>query len=229
MTGLRPRLFRNNLTKLAQIFGCEKWGEHFYTPHYQKHFRRLRNEPVTLLELGVGGWGDPTKGGSSLRMWQAFFPKGKVYGVDIQEKRLPGLTTFQGSQDDPDFLARIIDEIGRPNIIVDDGSHYTHHVIASFNILFPLLKDDGIYAIEDLQSSYWPSTEIEDWNGSPDVNAPHTSMNFLKGLVDGLNHAERENYEPNYFDLNIRSITFYHNLAFVEKGDNSQPSNMVKK
>jgi cephalosporin hydroxylase len=236
---LRSRLVRNDLNRLAELYGTDKFGSHFYTPHYQRHFQHLKNKPVTLLEIGIGGWAgdigyaDKTLGGSSLRMWKAFFPKGRIYGLDIQDKSSHDehrIKTFQGSQDDEAFLKSVIDEIGAPDIVIDDGSHYTHHVIKSFNVLFPLLKTGGIYAVEDLQASYWYSTAAEDWNGSEDLEAPHTSMNFFKRLVDGLNYEEfRHAYEPNYFDKNIIGMHFYHNLLFLEKGANNEGSNLVKK
>lgn len=236
---LRAYLAKNDLTRLAQLYGTDKFGAHFYTPHYQRHLQHLKNKPVTLLEIGIGGWtegigyADQTRGGSSLRMWKAFFPKGAIYGLDIQDKSFHDedrIKTFQGSQDDENFLRKVIGEIGSPDIVIDDGSHYTHHVIKSFEVLFPLLKTGGIYVVEDLQASYWHSTGDEDWNGSEDLTAPHTSMNFFKRLVDGLNYEEfRHDYEPNYFDRNITGMHFYHNLLFIEKGSNNEGSNLVKK
>jgi hypothetical protein len=236
---LRAFLAKNDLNQLAQLYGSDKFGSHFYTPHYARHFRDLRNKPVTLLEIGIGGWtdgkgyADKTRGGGSLRMWKTYFPKGRIYGLDIEDKSYhdePRIKTFRGSQDDENFLKKVIAETGAPDIIIDDGSHYTHHVIKSFNVLFPLLKTGGIYVVEDLQTSYWHSTADEDWNGSEDLSAPHTSMNFFKKLVDGLNYEEfRHEYEPNYFDRNITGVHFYHNLMFIEKGANNEGSNLVKK
>jgi hypothetical protein len=54
-------------------------------------------------------------------------------------------------------------------------------------------------------------------------------MTFLHALADGLNHAELDiaGYVPSDFDLSVTSITFYHNLAFVQRGDNRQPSNWL--
>jgi hypothetical protein len=54
-------------------------------------------------------------------------------------------------------------------------------------------------------------------------------MTFLKGLVDGLNHAEYDlvGYVPSLFDEWVHSVTFYHNLAFIEKGDNREPSTLL--
>lgn len=231
--------FAKDLTDLAKTYGTDKWGDHFYTPHYQKHFEHLKNEKIVLLEIGIGGWSngkgyaDASRGGSSLRMWKSFFPKAQIYGLDIQDKSFhdePRIKTFKGDQSDEKFLKSVIDEIGTPDIIIDDGSHYTHHVRATFNFLFPMLKDNGIYTIEDLQASYWESTDEEDWNGAEDLSAPHTSMNFFKSLVDGLNFQEfRHQHAPSYFDQHIVGMHFYHNLLFIQKGLNNEGSNMVGK
>ncbi len=35
------------------------------------------------------------------------------------------------------------------DIIIDDGSHMNRDVIKSFELLFPLLNDNGIYIVED--------------------------------------------------------------------------------
>ena len=112
------------------------------------------------------------------------------------------------------------------DIIIDDGSHLNEHIIESFKILFPKLKDGGVYAIEDIQTSYW-----ENFGGdSKNLNNPTTAMNFVKSLTDCLNHQEipDENYQESYFDKKIVSIHFYHNLVFIHKGNNIEESNMVK-
>jgi demethylmacrocin O-methyltransferase len=88
-----------------------------------------------------------------------------------------------------------------------------------------LLAPNGIYAIEDIQTSYWP-----DMGGtSDDLNSPNTSMSFLKSLTDGLNYAEylRPGYAPSYYDRHIVSMHFYHNLVFLYKGQNDEGSNRV--
>ena len=91
--------------------------------------------------------------------------------------------------------------------------------------LFPRLREGGIYAAEDLQTSYWPS-----YGGSLDLDAPQTSMAFFKRLADGLNHAEwiRPGYEPGFLDLNVASVHFYHNMVFVYRGKNDDESNILR-
>ncbi len=54
-------------------------------------------------------------------------------------------------------------------------------------------------------------------------------MNMFKRLTDGLNYEEfdRPGYEASYFDKNIVSVHFYHNVVFIYKGSNANGSNMV--
>ena len=229
-------LHGKDLSRLARLFGTDKDASHFYCQHYQTHFEALRLKNVNLLEIGIGGYDDPRQGGHSLRMWKAYFPNGRINGIDLLDKSAheeARIRTFAGSQIDEVFLKRVVAEVGTPDIIIDDGSHRSEHVIASFKILFPLLAPHGIYVVEDLQTSYWgsDSTVSGDWGGSSDLNASHTSMNFLKSLVDGLNYEEftLQDYVPSYFDKHIVALHFYHNLAFIQKGTNDEGSNMLGK
>jgi len=115
--------------------------------------------------------------------------------------------------------------MGSVDIIVDDGSHLNHHVIHTFEYLFPKLNDGGVYAIEDVQTSYWP----DHGGDSHDLNKTTSMMAYFKALADGLNHKEyiRPGYQPTYFDQKITSIHFYHNLIFIYKGNNNEPSNLI--
>jgi hypothetical protein len=91
---------RSNLNKLAKIYSCDKWGKHFYTPHYDTHFRRFRKKKINLLEIGIGGYDNPMVGGASLRMWKKYFSNGYIYGIDIHDKSLldeKRIKTFKGS------------------------------------------------------------------------------------------------------------------------------------
>jgi demethylmacrocin O-methyltransferase len=137
------------------------------------------------LEIGVGGYADPAAGGESLRMWQEYFPNAVIYGIDIFDKKMHEhgpIRIRQGSQEDEEFLRAVAHEAGAFDIIIDDGSHLNSHVIKSFSVLFPLLSHNGIYAIEDVQTSYWPQ-----FGGSSDeLNSKHTSIGFFKGLVVAL-------------------------------------------
>lgn len=217
------------LSELAVKHQTDKWGGHFYTQHYHRHFQHLRYENINVLEIGIGGYDDPLKGGESLRMWQDYFPNARIYGIDIADKTAHDsnrIKTFKGSQVDYKFLDKVVDAIGQINIIIDDGSHVNSHIIDTFKYLFPRLGNDGIYAAEDLQTSYW-----ESYGGNSFcLDRSGSAVNFFKSLIDGLNHKEFINprYVPSYFDKHIVSMSWYHNLLFLQKGENDEESNIVR-
>jgi hypothetical protein len=211
-----------DLVTWAWHYRTDKWGVHWYAAHYERHLAHLRREPITLLEIGVGGW-DYSEGGESLLTWQGFLRRARIVGLDIVDKTgLTGgrVTVLQGSQADEAVLRRIVEEHGPIHVVIDDGSHRPEHVRETFRILWPLLPDGAIYAIEDIQTSYWPS-----WGGSEDLHDPTTSMGMVKDLIDGLNHEEILGPRtPRSTDRTVRSVHAYHNLVFLEKGENVEGS-----
>ena len=213
---------RPTLPELARQFKTDKWGQHRYAQHYERHLGHLRDEPVNLLEIGVGGYPAPDQGGESLRMWKAFFPRAQVFGLDLHEKSAleeDRIRIFRADQSEAASLRLVAEQIGRLDVVVDDGSHLSSHVRTSFETLFPLLAVDGIYAVEDLQTSYWP-----EFGGSEDRHDRATSMALVKDLLDGLNYEEYVDptYAPTYTDLHVTEVHAYHNLVFVQKGANSE-------
>jgi hypothetical protein len=215
------------LTRLAIRHGTDKWGSHFYTPLYHDLFSRLRDRPIRLLEIGVGGYQLATVGGASLAMWAEYFPHGQITGIDIAEKRLtlpPRVKLFRGSQDDPAFLKTVCDERGPFDIVIDDGSHMPKHVVASFEALFPAVADGGSYVIEDIQTAFLPA-----FGGS--ISDGGATLKLVQTLIECLNHAEiavadRSRQFPAYAKQ-IKSLRAFHNLVVIEKGDNSEPSNFA--
>ena len=222
--------FWYDLNRLAQIHRTDKYmiGGHEYTPIYTEHFKKFQFRRNVILEIGVGGYNNPISGGNSLRMLKNYFPFSKIFAIDIYDKSFHEerrIQIFQGSQENQEFLIEVSKKIKNPHIIIDDGSHINSHVISSFTFLFPLLREGGIYVVEDTQTSYW-----KNMGGDCDnLNNTETTMGFFKTLLDGLNHSEFiiPGYKPTYFDLNIKSIHFYHNMVFIYKGANTEKSNAV--
>lgn len=139
-----------------------------------------------------------------------------IHGIDLYDKSLcreDRIFTYQGSQDDAEFLSRVADRIGEIDVVIDDGCHFSPQVIKSFEILFPRLKAGGLYVVEDVATAYW-----EDYMGSSDLLNPTTSMFFFKRLTDGIMHPHsRLNLSWTYADLHTASVHFYSNLVFVFK------------
>lgn len=209
---------RHNLNLLAMKHGTTKWGNG-YMDYYATHFGPLRRKKLNLLEIGVGGYQDPSSGGESLRLWQEYFPNAMIYGIDVIDKSYHDakrIKTFVGSQDDPQFLKQLTQSIGQVDIVIDDGSHHSQHIITAFNTLFPLLPDGAIYVIEDLNWSYWPQNG-GNWQ---DHFAAGTSMAMLKRIADGLNHQFIPRWEATEQDQQIKELHLYPQIAFIVKGNN---------
>jgi hypothetical protein len=212
------------LTRLAIVHGTDKWGAHFYTPIYHRLFAHLRDKPIRLLEIGVGGYQFAKVGGASLAMWADYFPHGRILGIDVFAKSLalgPRVSVQQGSQDDAAFLSRMSAEHGPFDIVIDDGGHAPAQVTASFDTLFPLLADGGLYVIEDVQSTFWPESGGSAADGGG-------TMRLARAILEYLNHAEIQVVQPDrtVADIarSVRSFRAWHNIFVVEKGDNTEPS-----
>ena len=102
-----------------------------------------------------------TADGKALLTWSYYFKNSKIVGIDIHkinldEKNLnrSNIDIHQGSQSDEKFISEIISKYKEFDIIIDDGSHLSKDVKKSFQLLFPALKNKGLYIVEDIQTSY---------------------------------------------------------------------------
>ena len=170
----------NELSLLAKKHDTDKgveglrWEDtyHGFTEYYHDYLKHLRDEKFVLLEIGVGGYDTIWDGGQSLKMWAEYFPNADIHGLDLYDKEIEGrFITHQGSQADENTLLELISQIGRPKIIIDDGSHIDSHIRTSYDTLFPLLAEGGIYIIEDAHVTYTPEGD--------EVTNPIGDLSFL--------------------------------------------------
>lgn len=139
--------------KLKKIFdkhGTDKSICHEYYEPYEENFEHLRDKKINLLEIGI-------RDGNSLRAWREYFSNGNIYGMDIHPSCIvmeeEGFNVVIGDQGLEDDLNKFGDT--QFDIIIDDGSHFTKHIVKSFHHLFNKnLKSNGIYVVEDLGCSY---------------------------------------------------------------------------
>ena len=196
----------------------DKWEQ--YLGMYQSELATFveRGAPVRLLEIGV-------QNGGSLELWSKYLPAGSVVrGIDIDEK--VGKLTFEGADivafvgdaTDGSTVERLFGN-ARFDIIIDDGSHCSSDVIASFRLLYPHLSHGGKYIIEDLHCSYFASHE-------GGFRASHSSIEWLKRLIDVLNadHIDAGSDVPPMerelmaeFRTSLARIAFYDSVGVVEK------------
>ena len=215
------------LTTIAIRHGSDKYGGHLYTPTYHRLFASIRNDPVRMLEIGVGGYEAERAGGLSLRMWAEYFPNAQITGLDISRKSIDigdRVQIFQGSQDDPAILKRLVEQRGPFDIVLDDGSHQVRHMLATFAILYPLMTENGIYLIEDTQTSFLPAL-----GGQP---SGHGTVFDLAHRLSLAMHALEGFSDPDVTSGLValgrmtESVSTYRNVSVFRRGANTYPSNM---
>ncbi len=204
-----------------------KWVH--YLPIYDQLFERYRsgmpgsapNRPIRMLEIGV-------LSGGSLELWRTYFgPEATIFGIDID----PACAAYDtpenpvriGSQDDPEFLTRVVAEMGGIDIVLDDGSHIAKHQRASLDILLPLLNEGGIYVVEDTQTAYW-----ESYGGG--LRRRGQIVGVAKTMVDGLNkwaYRGRIGKRAKLASTEIGSITFFDSIVAFRKATRIAPATRI--
>lgn len=199
--------------RVADIFFANKqqiiWKWLHYLPVYDQLFGPYVNSKVKMLEIGV------FKGGS-LGLWRKFLgDEAVIFGIDINPECAAydgdNASVRIGSQDDPQFLRSVVNEMNGLDVVLDDGSHVASHQRASFNVLFPLLSDGGLYIIEDMHTAYWPQFE-----GGRKRHG--TAVEFLKDKIDEIHKHYQKNGLNNAGAMSdIESIQFFNSIAVIRK------------
>ncbi|WP_231514657.1 class I SAM-dependent methyltransferase [Mycobacterium sp. URHB0044] len=221
--------------ELGAIFiktrGVHKWMH--YLPVYESVIDRSR--PIRMLEIGV-------LNGGSLQMWREYLhPRSVVVGIDID----PNCKEFEdpennihvriGGQQDATFLQEVNSEFGPFDLILDDGSHMTSHMVASFRCLFAsALGDPGTYVVEDVHTNYWKSYR----------DSSMSFVDFIAVLVDAM-HAHypgaeselkfRTGHPSSLRDVSVpritptlNSIEINDSIVVVRKGSRALPRSVYQ-
>lgn len=185
-----------------------KWTH--YLPIYEQHFQRFVNRPVNILEIGC-------LHGGSLQMWKRFFgPAANIVSIDInpeaKQHEEDQVHVRIGDQSDEAFLLSVVEEFGKFDIIIDDGSHICEHLTKTFSVLYQHVLDHGIYVVEDLHTNYWP-----DYGGG--LREPASFIELAKNLIDELNAYHTRGAVPvTEFTNSTMSMHFYDSMIVFEKG-----------
>ena len=178
-----------------------------YFPIYERHFLRFVGKQITFFEIGSG------RGGSA-QMWKQYFgSNARIVSLDIN----PDCAEFEedqihvriGHQADAEFLDKVLNEFGAPDIVLDDGSHENDHMIATFGHLYDRTKDRGVYMVEDMHCCY-----LERYGGG--VKAAGSFMEFAKDKIDELNGCHMNT--GTHFTRTTLSMHFYPSVAVFERG-----------
>jgi len=198
---------------------------------YDEFFGKNNINPATILELGVFR-------GESTKVFSNVFPDAKIIAGDLELRDIdfsdcPNVKYIKIDQRDKNSLEAVVSNEFPDGIdfILDDASHIGYFSIITFNILFPLLKKGGIYAIEDWGTGYWDTwVDGSRFQAYPlnslDGNIPKRipshdfgMVGFVKSLVDLI--AE-ESYKAGQGEMpkretRIRSLEIVGGICFATK------------
>jgi hypothetical protein len=142
-------------------YATDKLSVHSYIPIYEKLFQHRKDTVLNLLEIGIGA-------GGSLKLWNDYFPNATIYGIDPNYyiEDLDRFSRIHQINDDAysttciqqNFVAKDI----RFDIVIDDGPHNKLSQMMAMELYFPLLTEDGIIIVEDVQDYLEPGMWIKD-------------------------------------------------------------------
>lgn len=225
-------LTSNSICKLYETHEgkvSDKWSH--YIDVYDDVFGGIRESVGSLLEIGV-------QNGGSLEIWAKYFSHAtSIVGCDVNEKcgdlifDDPRIYVVVGDINFEDSRIAIEKRSEYFDVVIDDGSHRSSDVIKSFARYFPMLRDGGVYIVEDLHCSYWPEFE-----GGLFLRS--SAISFFKIIIDIVN---RNNWggDEGMFDLldnfskihgvdfrfsdlkEIRSIEFHDSMCVIRRAPES--------
>lgn len=195
-----PKL--KELTHIGMKWNTDKSWSHFFTEFYNDYFQSFKYKELNILEIGIYQ-------GASLKMLEEYFPKATIHSIDINKDYMnkkygERIKTYYCSQEDSKTFNGLFKDT-KFDIIIDDGSHQTNHQLISLGFMFKYLKENGLYVLEDLHTSY-------------NKGYCNTRISALKVLEDFTQNSKissevisKENLD--YLEKNIEKIDIFHKTS----------------
>ena len=204
---------------------CDKVRTHGYHRFFPQHIEKFRLMEGAMVEIGI-------QEGRSLTIWENYFKKFKIYGIDIESEYMGDrVVIFKADQsklhDLQSVLSKVVENV---YFINDDGSHVPSHQLLTFNLYFEkLLQPGGIYIIEDVEVSYWRTGSIYAYPTLYGYKHPESVLEVFKHVVDDINSfymndadkKKQDDLLSRYLSKEtrsmIRSVQFAQNCILIEK------------
>ena len=193
---------------------------------YNELFTKYRNKKITFVEIGV-------KWGGSLLMWKNFFGNNaRIIGVDLypETKKLEkeGFEIFIGDQSSDTFWKDFFSQVGKIDILVDDGGHTNENQILTLNNVINHVNDDGLIVIEDTGASY----DNKHFNPSK-----YSFINYSKYLIDDLYGKNEDKLrltgvtKENSLNDSIYAIKFFNSIVafFIDRKKCIEKKNIINR
>jgi hypothetical protein len=156
------KIYSKNMNEIANNLLTDKNTAHSYFDVYEELFNPIRCTANNILEVGIYH-------GGSIQLWRDYFINAKIFAVDvcnldfIKEEKIKNdhnitLFTNTNGYDDNFINENFYNKNIKFDVILDDGPHTLQSNIDFIIKYLPLLSENGIMIIEDIQDFNWTET-----------------------------------------------------------------------
>lgn len=174
-----------------------------YFQVYEQLFARYVGQPLVFVEVGI-------LNGGSLFMWRDYFgPQARIIGVDANPAALQwqahGFEVHIGDQSSPAFWDDFYRQVGRIDLLLDDGGHTNTQQVVTAVKAFDQVNDGGLVVVEDVHASYMREF---------DNPSRHSFVNFAQFVTDSVNRRYNK-LKPsrNGYWQRVYSVAFYESIV----------------
>ena len=187
-----------------------KWDNYFNI--YSNILKKFVKKKIIFVEVGVGN-------GGSLFMWKKFFgKKARIIGIELnpEAKKLEksGFEIFIGDQANPNFWKNFYKQVGKIDILLDDGGHKNIQQITTFMESIRYINNGGKIIVEDTHTSFMKKKGFKN-------PSKYSFINFCFHLIENM-HRRNPMLEKNlnYYSKKIKQINFHDSIVEVDITEN---------
>ncbi len=212
------KLFNHYGSDKANIFKVNDKTGHGYSKFYEKKLEKFKDKQINILEIG-------SFSGASAAAFIKYFPNSKVFCFDINisnfKYQSEKIHVFGIDINNEKKIKKTLKYIFENykfkefDLIIDDGSHYLSDILIGLKYFFKLVKNDGLYVIEDFKhpNYYEYNNNINHIFLDELLNNLKVKQTFLSNIFNEIDQKyliesvkEIENFKGNLKDSDISFI-----------------------
>ena len=212
------KLFNHYGSDKANIFKVNDKTGHGYSKFYEKKLEKFKDKQINILEIG-------SYSGASAAAFIKHFPNSKVFCFDINisnfKYQSEKIHVFGIDINNEKKIKKTLKYIFENykfkefDLIIDDGSHYLSDILIGLKYFFKLVKNDGLYVIEDFKhpNYYEYNNNINHIFLDELLNNLKVKQTFLSNIFNEIDQKyliesvkEIENFKGNLKDSDISFI-----------------------
>jgi len=177
-----------------------------YFKVYADLFSHLRGTSCTFIEVGI-------LDGGSLFMWRKWLgDNARIIGIDLnpdaKKWEAHGFEIYIGDQGDPLFWKNLYQQIGKFDVLLDDGGHQSFQQIVTLIEALTAVNKNGIILVEDTVTNY----DSEFFS-----HGEYSFLNYAKTATDSIIAQTATHYPGDFCKIqNFKSVEMFKDVYSIE-------------